>query len=144
MHNNIHFEDEEQLGFVIKLEGDLARVRVAPNAECDNCGTCNIEHMEILAYNAVNASLGQKIRFRKIEDNMIKIAFMMLMLPLLSIFAGLYAGYAAALYFNLNGTAMMSAGALIFLAAAVYTAYVYDKKYKLNKKSLPMIVGVVN
>ena len=144
MHNNIHLEDEEQLGFVLKLEGDLARVRVAPNAECDNCGTCNIVHMEILAYNAVNASPGQKIRFRKIEDNMIKIAFMMLMMPLLSIFAGLYAGYTAALYFNLNETAMMSAGALIFLADAVYSAYLYDKKYKLNKSSLPRIVEVLN
>ena len=47
MHNDIIPQDEVQTGFILNLEGDLAKIRVAPNADCDNCGTCEIKHMEM-------------------------------------------------------------------------------------------------
>lgn len=143
MHNNINLEDQIQEGFIMSVDGDLAKIRVAPNADCDNCGQCNIVHMEILAYNAVNASIGQKIKFTMIHDSMIKISFMMFILPLLSIFAGIYTGSLSAQILNISETAGTISGALVFLAAAILIIYTYDKKYKLNRSNFPQIIEVI-
>ncbi len=143
MHDNINLQDTVQEGFVMSVDGDLAKVRVAPNADCDNCGQCNIVHMEILAYNPLNATIGQKIRFTMIHDSMIKISFMMFILPLISILGGIYAGSVFALSAGINGTAASTAGAFMFLAVAILIIYLYDKKYKLNRSNFPQIIEVI-
>jgi len=143
MHNNINVQDEVQEGYILQLDGDLAKLRVAPNADCDNCGSCNIVHMELLAYNRVNATPGQKVKFTMIQDNMLRISFMIFVLPLLSIFAGLYAGSLAADFLKLNETALMTAGFFLFLSAAIFIIYTYDKKYKQNKSNFPQIIEVI-
>lgn len=143
MHENINLEDKIQEGFIIHLEGDLAKVKVAPNAECDNCGACNIVHMELLAYNPVNARPGQKVKFTMIQDNMLKISFMIFIFPLLSIFAGLYAGSLLSSVYNINNTGAMTAGGLLMAALAVAIIFFYDKRYKLNKSHFPQIIEVI-
>lgn len=143
MHENINLEDKIQEGFIMHLEGDLAKVKVAPNAECDNCGACNIVHMEILAYNPVMATPGQKVKFTMIQDNMLKISFMIFIFPLLSIFAGLYAGSLLSSVYNINNTGAMTAGGLLMAALAVAIIFFYDKRYKLNKSHFPQIIEVI-
>ena len=143
MHENINLENPVQEGFILNLDGDLAKIRVAPNAECDNCGACNIVHMELLAYNPVKATPGQKVKFTMIQDNMLKISFMIFILPLLSIFAGLYAGSLLSSVYNINNTGAMTAGGLLVAAMAVAIIYFYDKRYKLNKSYFPQIIEVI-
>ena len=143
MHDNINLQDEVQEGFILQLDGDLARLRVAPNAECDNCGSCNIVHMELLAYNRVKATPGQKVKFTMIQDNMLRISFMIFILPLLSIFAGLYAGSLLAKILMLNEAASMTAGVFLFLTSAIFIVYTYDKRYKQNKSNFPQIIEVI-
>ena len=144
MHNDIIPQDDIQTGFIMNLDGDLAKVRVAPNAECDNCGACDIKHMEILAYNAVNASPGQKVKFTMANDGMVKISFMIFAMPLLAVFAGLYSGSVISSLFSLNQAALMTAGVALFLGTAIAIIYYYDKKYKLNKSNFPQIIEVIN
>lgn len=144
MHNDIIPQDDVQMGFIMNLEGDLAKVRVAPNADCDNCGACDIKHMEILAYNAVNAAPGQKVRFTMANDGMIRISFMIFVMPLLAVFAGLYTGSVMAASLKLNQAALMTAGVALFLGTAIAIIYYYDKKYKLNKSNFPQIIEVIN
>ena len=144
MHNSVIRQEDIQEGFIVNLDGDLAKIRVAPNADCDNCGSCNMQHMEIVAYNAVNASPGQKVRFTMANDNMIKISLIVFVMPLLSIFAGLYLGYLAALFTGFNQSALMTAGVALFLGAAIAIIYIYDKKYKLNRSNFPQIIEVIN
>lgn len=127
----------------MSIDGDFAKVRVAPNADCDNCGQCNIVHMEILAYNAVNATIGQKIKFTMVQDNMIRIAFMIFIFPLISVFAGIYAGSLLASVLNFSEIGASISGALILLAAAIVIIYSYDKKYKLNKSNFPQVIEVI-
>ncbi len=143
MHNNINLQDEVQEGFILQLDGDLAKLRVAPNADCDNCGSCNIVHMELLAYNPVNATPGQKVKFIMIQNNMLRISFMIFILPLLSIFAGLYTGSFTASILKLNEAAFMTAGVFLFLSAAICIIYSYDKRYKQNRSNFPQIIEVI-
>lgn len=143
MHDNINLQDEIQEGFIMSIDGDFAKVRVAPNADCDNCGQCNIVHMEILAYNAVNATIGQKIKFTMIHDSMIKISFVIFILPLLSVFAGIYAGSICSSILKISEIAGSTGGALIFLTLVIFIIYFYDKRYKLNKSNFPQIIEVI-
>lgn len=143
MNKHISVPEEIQEGFIVSVDGDLAKIRVAPNADCDNCGQCNIVHMEILAYNAVNAAIGQKIKFTMVQESMLKIAFMIFIFPLISVFAGIYAGSVLALYLKISETGCSVSGAALFLAAAILIIYSYDKKYKLNKSNFPQIIEVI-
>ena len=143
MHENINLQDEIQEGFIMHLDGDLAKVRVAPNADCDNCGACNLVHMEILAYNPVKASLGQKVKFTMIKDNMLKISFMIFILPLLSLFAGLYAGSLVSSICNINNTGAMTTGGFLMVGVAIVIIFFYDKKYKQNRSNFPQIIEVI-
>ncbi|HNX24465.1 MAG TPA: SoxR reducing system RseC family protein [Spirochaetota bacterium] len=143
MHDNINLEDEIQEGFIVQLDGDLAKVRVAPNADCDNCGACNIVHMEILAYNPVKATPGQKVKFTMIQDNMLKISFMIFIFPLLSLFTGLYSGSLVSSIYKINNTGAMTTGGLLMFCLAIVIIFFYDKKYKLNKSNFPQIIEVI-
>jgi len=143
MHENINLQDEIQEGFITSIDGDLAKLKVAPNADCDNCGACNIVHMEILAFNPLKAVPGQKVKFTMIQDNMLKISFMIFIFPLLSLFAGLFAGSLLSSIYNINTTGAMTAGGLMMIGLAITVIFFYDKKYKLNRSNFPQIIEVI-
>lgn len=141
MANDIREDIQE--GFIIKLDGDFAKIRVSGHADCDNCQSCNVANMEILAFNSIKAGMGQKVKFIMIQENMIRISFMLFILPLLSIFAGLYAGSIAASYIHFNETAFMTIGVFLFLTTAIVIIYFYDKRYKRNKSNFPQVIEVI-
>lgn len=130
-------------GFILKNEGDLAMVKVAAGPDCDNCQTCDIPHMEILAFNPLNAIPGQKVKFTMPESGMLKISFLLFLFPLISIFAGIYAGMIISSGSSLNETMVMTISGIMFFAASVACIYFYDKKYRLNKKNFPQIIEVI-
>lgn len=143
MHANMDLDKNIQEGFILSLEGDIAHVRVAPNADCDNCGQCNTVHVELYAYNAANAKIGQKVKFIMADESMIKIAFMVFMFPLMSILAGIYVGSVLASYVNINSSLASFLGVAVFLPSAIFFVYTYDKKFKHNKKNFPHIIEVI-
>ncbi len=143
MYNNIDVQEDLQEGFILKLDGDFAKIRVSGHANCDNCQSCNVANMEILAYNPVKATPGQKVRFIMIQENMIRISFMIFLFPLISILAGIYAGTLIAALFSFNETGSGALGAFLFLAVAIVIIYFYDKRYKLNKSNFPQVIEVI-
>ncbi|HOP63489.1 MAG TPA: SoxR reducing system RseC family protein [Spirochaetota bacterium] len=136
-------DDNLQEGFILRLDGEFAKIRVSGHADCDNCQSCDVANMEIVAYNFVQAAVGQKVRFLMVEDSMIKISVMLFLFPLLSIFTGLYAGSLLAALLNFNQTALMTIGAFLFLSVAIVIIYFYDKRYKLNKSNFPQVIEVI-
>ncbi|MBP9044630.1 MAG: SoxR reducing system RseC family protein, partial [Spirochaetes bacterium] len=113
------------------------------NADCDNCGQCNTVHVELYAVNKVNAKIGQKVRFVMPDDNMLKIAFMAFIVPMISLILGIYLGNSAASSLALNTTAGSFIGAILFLALSLLFVYNYDKNFKNNKKNFPHIIDIV-
>lgn len=130
-------------GFIIKIEGELARVKVAAGANCDNCQTCDIPHMEILANNPLNATPGQKVRFTMPESSMLKISFILFLFPLLAIFAGIYTGMVISSASGLNQTIGMTISGILFFAVSVACIFFYDRKYRSNKNNFPQIIEVI-
>jgi len=133
-----------QQGLVLKLDGEFAKIRVLDHENCVDCKMCNVAGMELIAYNAAKANPGQTINFKNAQNGgMFKIAFMLFIFPLISIFAGLYAGSVLSNVFLFNKSGAMAIGALLLLALSVYIAVLYDKKYKLNTSNFPQIIEVI-
>jgi sigma-E factor negative regulatory protein RseC len=94
--------EEIQEGFVIKNEGEFARVQVQAHGSCENCGACDTAKMEILAYNSLQAKPGQQVRFVMQQGNMMRVALVLFVLPMLAIFAGAALGYFASILFHFH------------------------------------------
>lgn len=130
-------------GVIIELDGDFAKIRLAARAECENCKMCDPSSMVIIAFNPLKALPGQMVRFTDTENGMLKISFMLFFFPMISVFAGLYAGSVLSSVLNFSRTGAMSAGAVLFLLLSAMVIVLYDKKYRLNRSNFPRITEVI-
>ncbi|HON17429.1 MAG TPA: SoxR reducing system RseC family protein [Spirochaetota bacterium] len=138
-------QENIQEGFILQqLEDGFVKIRVSGHANCDNCQSCDVANLEIIAYNPLSATVGQKVKFIMVEENMLKIAVMVFLFPLLSVFVGLYTGYLIAIATNMSKGGFMFGGACVFLAIAIVIIYMYDKKFKLNKSNFPQVIEVIS
>lgn len=84
---------KETEGVVISLDGKIAKVRASRHSDCDSCGACPGDKATIMdVYNRVDARVGQRVIIEIPEANMLKAAFVVYMLPLLTIFVGYLIG----------------------------------------------------
>ena len=134
-----------QEGVVVSNEGEFSRVNVQAHSSCDSCGACDSSKMVILAFNPLKALPGQRVRFVMPDGNMMKIALVLFVLPLLSLFAGAYVGYLVSV------TAQMRAYQTLFMIAAAGALFVlsvlniirYDRKYKMKTGNFAEIVEII-
>lgn len=91
----------EQIGEVVFVEGDMARIRVKRHDVCSKCGGCGAALLGkgenfIDAKNAVNAKVGHIVRISSDTGKVLKASFMVYMIPMLFLLAGLWLGQALA------------------------------------------------
>lgn len=91
----------EQIGEVVLVEGDMARVRVKRHDVCSKCGGCGAVLLgagdnSIDARNVVNARVGQIVKVKSDTGKVLTASFMVYIIPLLFLLIGLYAGQAMA------------------------------------------------
>jgi sigma-E factor negative regulatory protein RseC len=134
---------EIQEGTILELDGEFAKIRVTAHEDCKDCNMCNIKGMIIIAYNPIEAIQGQMVKFSNPQTGMLSIAFMLFLFPLLSLFAGLYAGSVLASFFMFNLAGAMAICGILLLAFSIVIIFFYDKKYKLNKSNFPQIIEVI-
>jgi sigma-E factor negative regulatory protein RseC len=87
----------EQVGLVVEVKDDKAVVAVQRHDVCAKCGGCGAAvsgsgetHLEAL--NKVNAAVGQTVMISSDTAQVLKASFMVYMVPLLFLLAGLYIG----------------------------------------------------
>jgi sigma-E factor negative regulatory protein RseC len=132
-----------QEGVVLSNEGEFARVNVQAHSSCDSCGACESSKMVILAYNSLQARPGQQVRFVMQDGNMMRIAFILFVLPLLAIFGGAFIGYLVSNHFHFHQTGSMVAGGAVLFALSILNIVLYDRKYKLKPGNFAQIVEIV-
>jgi len=136
--------DNIQEGIIIETNGVFAKINVTANCDCDNCGACGTSKISVLAYNPLEARLGQKIRFIVYQNNMLKISFVLFIFPLLSIFAGIFIGITISGFFNLNQTLITAVSGILLFSLSVLLIIFYDRKSKNNVKNFPRIVEIIS
>lgn len=132
-----------QEGVVLNIEGEFARVNVQAHSSCDSCGACESSKMVILAYNTLNATPGQQVRFVMQEGNMMRIAFILFVLPLLAIFTGVFLGYLAGKHLHWNHAVSSVIACSVLFGLSILNIVLYDRKYKLKPGNFAQIIEIV-
>ncbi|MBN2041048.1 MAG: SoxR reducing system RseC family protein [Spirochaetes bacterium] len=87
-------------GTVVRVEGNRARVLATRGSACESCGSRSLCHpfggnsknVEIEAINAANARVGNVVNISIQSSTVMKAAFIVYMIPILMLFAGVFLG----------------------------------------------------
>lgn len=129
---------------VVETTKEIAKIQAGKHSDCKNCGACpGNDTAFIVAKNVIGAAPGQRVVFEMDETNSLKGAFIIFILPLISIFFGaVLGGYLG----NLIGFPSVPAriiGGLIAAAAVAAFIKIFDHYVGKREKSLPVIVKIL-
>lgn len=131
-------------GIVVEIQGDLAKVKAMRHGDCKNCGACPSDDATVLMVrNPIDAKPGQKVSFEMKQDNMLKAAFVVYILPLVAIFIGVGLGYYVSRYTRFNEIICQILGVGISIVISVIAIKKYDTLTAKNVNSLPVIKNIM-
>jgi sigma-E factor negative regulatory protein RseC len=129
-------------GFVLELQGDTARVRLSVHGSCSSCGSCGGEGASFIdAKNACNAQPGQNVIVEINEQNTLKSAFIIYLLPLCAPIFGYIVGYYISRIIGKAETVFSASTAFVFFAAALVFIRYFDKKMHAVQTT-PVVVAI--
>jgi len=135
---------KEEEGIVIALNGKIAKVRASRHSECESCGACAGDNATVMdVYNPVDAKVGQRVIIEIPEDNMLKAAFIVFLLPLLTTFMGYLIGVWISQKYGFPALlSEVSASIVAFVLTLLYIKY-FDRSMT-NTKMMPVITDVLS
>jgi sigma-E factor negative regulatory protein RseC len=129
---------------VIETDGATAQVRAGRHAECENCGACPGSGAAVVSVrNELGARVGQRVLFEIRDENAVKGAFLIFVLPLVAAFAGALLGGLAFSALSLSVLAGRIIGGVLLFAVSVAVVRLADKRYGFRSGVLPSIVKVI-
>ena len=129
---------------VVDNNNDQAQVRLERHSDCNNCGACGGQNIVLMeAENRIGARSGQHVEIELRNQNILKSAFIVFILPLSAILAGAVAGFWSYRFLHYGETLLeVTGGIIFFLLSVVYIKYI-DKKIT-NQKNRPRIVRILH
>ena len=129
---------------VVAIDQGMAKVRVKMHSDCSSCGLC--EGSDAVYYEAINqvdAKCGKSVILEIEKQGVLKIAFIVFVLPLLVIAASSEIGICFANFMHLSGLLV----AIILSGMTLVPTFIFIKKYDekvQSKSSLPIITKIIN
>lgn len=141
----------EQYGLVTDTFNDRALVNLQRHLTCESCGRCGIlsgskrRDVTVEAMNPIQAKSGQRVILQTDDRQILFISFMLYLVPVAALLAGIYLGLAAAGRFNLslNHELFAVGTGLILMAAVFFVIRLWDNRVKNNLKYKPVITGLI-
>lgn len=134
----------KQDGVVVAVDGVIAKVKTSRHNNCENCGACPGNSAIVLdAQNPVGAKAGQRVEIEIREAGMLKAAFVVFLLPLIAVFAGVMAAGYVAEQLGYNVFGLKLTGALLALALALAYVKHFDRSAKSDAGGQPVITRVL-
>jgi len=145
----------EHYGQVVKLIGkDTALVKVRQHHACGRCGACGRifgdpeqrDTFVVEVNNPVGAKKGQLVRLEVAEREMLLAAFLLYLVPLAGLLAGLFAGRWLAIIYGWSGNPdFWGLGLGLLLTALVFTFLrAQDRKLAKGRRFKVAITSVVS
>lgn len=135
---------KEEQGVVIEIKGEMAKVKSNRHGDCKNCGACPGDNATVLdVQNPIGAKPGQRVVFEIKEENMLKAAFVVYILPIISIFIGSMFGVWLAPKFGQSEKVFQIGGAIIAFILSVLYIKVFDRATNNNNKAKPIIKSIL-
>lgn len=135
---------KEVQGVVIETNENIAKVKSNRHGDCKNCGACPGDNATVLeVQNPVGAKPGQRVVFELKEENMLKAAFVVYILPIIAIFLGSICGTWLAAKFGQPEKMFQIGGAIIAFILSVLYVKVFDRATNKNNKAKPIITRIL-
>jgi len=136
---------KEEVGIVVELVGNKAKVRASRHGDCENCGVCDGDNAVIMEIeNSLSAKPGQKVAFVMPEANMLQAAFVVYILPLIAIFVGALIGWFVASQFGQSLLSFQIGGGILAFIVSVIYVRLYDSAARKNHKMQPRITKILS
>lgn len=129
---------------IVGVEQDRVKARAKMHSDCSSCGLC--EGSNAVYYDAINkanAKCGQSVILEVEKQSVLKIAFMVFVLPLLTIAVGSTLGIFMGRYLHVSS---LLAGIIVSLIALIPTI-IYIKRYDAKVQetsSIPVITKILS
>jgi len=138
----------ERVGKVLEKRGHQALVAMQRHVACENCGRCGgilggpdqkDERVEV--DNPINASEGELVNIEVDDRQLLKVAFLVYMVPVLALLAGIFGGLGLAPVLNYGGdhTLFSVAMGLVLMAVVILAVRSWDRKVKDDSRFRPVI-----
>lgn len=135
---------KETEGIVIAIEGDIAKVKASRHSDCESCGACPGDKAAVLdVYNPLGATIGQKVNIEIPEAKMLKAAFVVYMLPIITTFAGFFFGVWLAEKYVLNEVLTEVSTSVAALLITLIYIKMFDRSTSGKKKMMPVVTRIL-
>lgn len=138
----------EQVGYVIAIEGNQARLLVKRMMSCgSNCAackaSCGAKPLEILVENKIGAKVGDRVEIMSSTSNVMKILLILYMLPFLSLCIGIFLGLLLlekkTEYYELYSFGL----GLLFMTFGYWMIRKIDREYRKKNQTILQITRIL-
>lgn len=141
----------EQYGVVLENKGDNASVSLQRHLICGECGKCGIlsgankRNITIEAQNPIQAEEGQRVVIESDDRRVIFLAFMLYIVPLGGLVAGMFIWLQAAPILGYEGSQELQAVGvgLVMMGFIYYLIRKWDRRVKDDLNYKPVITGLL-
>lgn len=136
----------KEVGEVIKIDKNIATVRVNRHAACGDCHACalgmeNRQFIDLEVLNTVDAKISDIVELDSETNDVLLAAFIMYGFPLVTMLVGLCLSYYV---FAKENTAVAAITAFVCMAVSFIIIRMNESKLKASAKFLPTITSKVN
>lgn len=137
--------DKQQEGIVLEVSNHMAKVKTSRHNDCENCGACPGNSALVLeARNGIGAIPGQRVAIEIKEINMLKAAFIVYILPLISVLIGVVAGGLFAESFGYTPLLFQIMGGVVAFVLSVLYIKIFDSAARSDVKMQPVIIRILS
>ena len=129
-------------GVITEVNKNEATVRLSEHSECAQCGNCSGQDAQVIqALNPLHAKPGQQVIVEVEDQNMIKSAFIVFVLPLLALAGGAFLGYLLSHLTGGSKLLLSSSGGIFAFIITLFFIRNYDKKI-LSTQGQPVVLCI--
>ena len=137
-------EREGEWGSVTAVSPGKAKVRLKRKSICEKCGICmgwGKDFMLMEVDNLKGARVGDKVRIETLPGKILKISFIVFMVPLLGLLFGIFSGQLLSGWLGLRSLWQAGLGIAFFLLGFLGVRW-YDRKAQRGEGYRPRIVQI--
>jgi len=128
----------EQIGKIVELlDKDTAKVLMQQHTDCGKCGACSMgRNMDIvtIADNNIDAKVGDMVELKMETSNVLSAAFIMYVIPLITLVTGIFLG--SKLFPGENSESLALLLGFTLLAITYFVIKMNEKKYIKKYKAV--------
>ena len=137
-------------GIVTKLESATAWVTTTRTSACETCvakSACKTlgggKEMEVKALNRVGAQTGDRVVIGFDTSALVKISFLIYIIPIISMIIGAIIGQELALFYHYDGSAFSAVVGFLFFFLAFLFIKLWENKIAKKNKYQPRIIRII-